>query len=341
MVAKSPESGSASDLVSLLQSKVTSGSHEALCTSVIPAVVDCIAEIAKALRSAHQVALAGSANAFGDDQLNVDVAAENIVRGAAAKCPAIVTASSEEEPIERPARSSESGTEAATQGEQYTIAFDPLDGSSIIAPNWTVGTILGIWEGRSAVHQAPAEKQVASVLGIYGPRTTAIIALRIPGSEGVCLEIGIGDNGVKDCVIVRSDVRLQQPPFKTRYFAPANLRAAAEDQRYGDLVSHFIKSKYTLRYSGGLVPDVVHALVKGHGVYISPVTSVSKAKLRRLYELFPIALIIECAGGKAVDPVDGSEILKRPAEHTDERAGLICGTAEEVDFAVKSLLNKS
>ncbi|KAH6658030.1 fructose-1-6-bisphosphatase [Truncatella angustata] len=326
-------------LVPFLQSKVPSGSYESLCVSVIPSIVDSIAGISKALRSYHQVAQAGSANAFGDDQLNVDVAAETILRKRLALCPSIVTASSEEEPVERPTR--EDGSGASESEEQYTIAFDPLDGSSIIAPNWTVGTIIGVWEGRSALRQAPAERQVASVLGVYGPRTTAIVALRVPGAEGVCFEIGIGDDGAQGCEVVRTSVQLQQPPFKTRYFAPANLRAAAEDQNYGQLVNHYIQNKYTLRYSGGLVPDVVHALVKGHGIYISPVTSVSKAKLRRLYELFPIALVIECAGGKAVDPVDGSDILKRPAEDTDERGGLICGTAEDVEFAVQSLVKSS
>ncbi|KAI4592994.1 hypothetical protein KJ359_010247 [Pestalotiopsis sp. 9143b] len=327
---------STSPLESLLRSKIPAGSYEALVTSVLPAIVDGIADIAKALRSSHQVALAGSANAFGDDQLNVDVAAENIVRAAAAKCPAVITASSEEEPVERPARD---GEQAATEsGEQYTFAFDPLDGSSIIAPNWSVGTIVGIWEGRSALHQDPAARQVASVLGVYGPRTTAIIALRVPGmAEGVCVEVGVNEQGARDCQVIREDVRLAAQS-KTRYFAPANLRAAAEDKNYATLVNHYITSKYTLRYSGGLVPDVVHALVKGHGVYISPVTAASKAKLRRLYELFPLALIVECAGGKAVDPVDGSDILAKPSEDTDERGGLICGTAEDVDFAVKSLL---
>lgn len=332
-------SGTTTRWESLLRSKVPAGSYEALCSSVLPAIVDGIAAIAKSLRSSHQVALAGSANAFGDDQLNVDVASENIVRAAAAKCPAVVTASSEEEPVERSTRDGEDTSATAASGEQYTFAFDPLDGSSIIAPNWSVGNIIGIWEGRSALHQAPATRQVAAVLGVYGPRTTAIIALRVPGSEGICIEVGVGEQGAQDCQVIRESVRLQaEPPFKTRYFAPANLRAAAEDSKYAALVNHYITNKYTLRYSGGLVPDVVHALVKGHGLYVSPVTAASKAKLRRLYELFPLALIVECAGGKAVNPVDGSDILSKASEDTDERGGLICGTAEEVDFAVKSLL---
>jgi sedoheptulose-bisphosphatase len=116
------------------------------------------------------------------------------------------------------------------------------------------------------------------------------------------------------------------------------MRAAAEDKKYLDLINHFITQKYTLRYSGGLVPDVVHALVKGHGVYVSPVTAQSKAKLRRLYELAPIALILECAGGAALDSATGKRVLETAIEDTDERGGLICGNKEEVEAAKKALL---
>lgn len=77
------------------------------------------------------------------------------------------------------------------------------------------------------------------------------------------------------------------------------------------------------------MPHVVHALIKGHGVYVSPVTVASKAKLRRLNELAPIALIVECSGGLAIDPADGKEILERSVEDCDERPGLVCGDAEE------------
>lgn len=316
------------------------GSYSELFSSVLPAVIDAIGEIASSLSTAHRVSLAGTANTFGDDQLNVDVAAELVLRNTlAAKCPSVVTASSEEDPVEKAVHAAA----AAPKSEQcYTVAFDPLDGSSIIAPNWTVGTILGIWEGATAIGR-PAEKQVAAVLGVYGPRTTAIVAIRLPGaasSSSICLEIGLGQGqqASQNSEVLRSNVKLAAAPFKTRYFAPANLRAAAQDERYMGLVNGYIQQGYTLRYSGGLVPDVVHALVKGHGVYVSPVTAQSKAKLRRLFELFPIALIVECAGGLAVDPADGSRILDRVLEGTDERAGLVCGTAEDVEKVKKALL---
>ncbi|KAI0884029.1 sedoheptulose-1,7-bisphosphatase [Annulohypoxylon maeteangense] len=328
-----------SELLYHLRSAVRSPAYTGLIESVLPTLIDCVADIGSTLKSSHYVSQAGSANAFGDDQLNVDVLAEKSIRTAISRCAFVITASSEEDPVERVVQHQQESVAKNVSEEQYTIAFDPLDGSSIIASNWTVGTIIGVWKGKTALGQPPASSQVASLLGVYGPRTTVIIALRAPGSEPICLEIGIGEGGVRGCEIIRPTIRLAESPFKTRYFAPANLRAAADNEKYMSLVSHFIQNKYTLRYSGGLVPDVVHALVKGHGVYISPVTAASKAKLRRLYELFPLALIIECAGGKAIDPADGTDILDKELTDLNETAGLVCGTADEVDFVKKALLD--
>lgn len=345
MSAEAQTATAGSDLVGLLQAAVEPGTRDALCRSVLPAILDSIADIAKALRAAHDVALAGTANAFGDDQLNVDVAAEDILRAAlAGRCPTVVTASSEEDPVEKAVvHPPEVMAAAAGAGgdEQYTVAFDPLDGSSIIAPNWTVGTIVSIFDGATALHQDPASRQVAAVLGVLGPRTTAVVAVRVPGREGVLIEVGLGEGcGPSGCRVVRPRVRLAEGPVKTRYFAPANLRSAAEEPRYKALLDTFIRDRWTLRYCGGLVPDIVHALVKGHGLYVNPVTGRDRAKLRRLYELFPIALVLECAGGRALDPVDGTDILARPAADTDERGGLICGTAADVEFACNSLLGR-
>lgn len=331
-----PFSGSP-ELLEHLHSVLPHAERAQLRSSVLPSLLDAIAKIALTLQNSQHVALAGSANTFGDDQLNVDVSAEKHLREALAECPSVATASSEEDPVETPVV--HVGGTAAISGEKYTVAFDPLDGSSIIAPNWTVGTILGIWDGESALGQSPRDKQIAAILGVFGPRTTAIVALRIPGSAPSCFEIGLGgDAQGRTWDMVRSNVQLASPPYKTRYLAPANLRAAAESPTYIQLVMQCILEKYTLRYSGGLVPDVVHALVKGHGVYVSPVTMASGAKLRRLYELCPVALIMECAGGAAVNPADGSRVLDAALGNTDERGGLVCGNADEVDRAIRMLL---
>lgn len=318
---------------SYLDSLVPSTARAELTGSVLPALVHAIGDVSALLRRAHTVAHVGTTNAFGDQQLNVDLAADDVIRAACKSCPSVVTASSEEVPIEEALRSGE--VDAAGSSERYTVAYDPLDGSSIIAPNWTVGAILGVWDGATALGQSPRRSMVAAILGVFGPRTTAIVALRVPGiGEPACFELGIDGESL---TMVQPNIRLASPPLNTRYFAPANLRAAAECDKYSALVSHFISQKYTLRYSGGLVPDVVHALVKGHGVYISPTTPQSAGKLRRLYELSPIALVVECAGGKAVDSSSGVGVLDVTISDCDERGGVICGNNIEVDLASKYL----
>jgi sedoheptulose-bisphosphatase len=326
---------SVTNITTYLQSLITSDDRTELSTSVIPSLIGAISAISKAIAARHDVSQVGTANAFGDDQLNVDVEAESLIREFIARCPSIITASSEEDPVERPVKHRTD----KTTSEKYTIAFDPLDGSSIIAPNWTVGTIIGIWDGTTALNQDPSSRQIASILGIYGPRTTVIVAIRLPGQTPILFEAGLGADSSL-ITLVRPEVRFAQPPYPTRYFAPANLRFASESKAYMDLITHYIKEKYTLRYAGGLVPDVVHMLVKGHGVYISPVGA-GKAKLRSLYELCPIALVMECAGGMAVDPETGSPILSKPAADCDERGGLICGSVEDGRFAVDALTRAS
>ncbi|KAK4238644.1 Sedoheptulose-1,7-bisphosphatase, chloroplastic [Achaetomium macrosporum] len=316
-------------LSSILESAVPEDeTRESLIRSVIPLLLGGIAEVSKALRESHRVSAVGTANSFGDNQLNVDVEAEKLLRKAISRCPFIASASSEEDPVERPVK--------PTTG-QYCVVFDPLDGSSIISANWTVGTIVSIWDGPSALGQVPAQRQVAAILGVYGPRTTAIVAVRIPGTTGrsCCFEVALDDKGwMVKWRVTRPNLTLSP---SSSYFSPANLRAASQDPRYMSLVTSYISRQYTLRYAGGLVPDVVHMLVQGQGVYLSPVDQnqdSSKAKLRRLYELCPLALVVECAGGSAIDPSNGQRILERVVQSCDERGGIVLGSTSEAREAV-------
>ncbi|KAL6851781.1 fructose-1-6-bisphosphatase [Trichoderma novae-zelandiae] len=306
----------------------------ALTTSLLPPLLSALSQIGSKLRSSHRVSLVGSSNSFGDDQLNVDVACEAIMRAALARCPLVASASSEEDPEERQILHQDEPSGAVPSEERFSVAFDPLDGSSIIAANWTVGTIVGVWKGETALGTDPRE-QICSLMGVHGPRTTVIVAVReAPDSTGICFELGLNDDdGVE---LINPDVKLSAPPYKTRYFAPANLRHAADSPAYAALISSFIAKKYTLRYCGGLVPDLGHILTKGHGVYVSPVAETSGAKLRRLYEVLPVGLVVECAGGKAVDE-NGRGVLEKEVNGCDERGGIIFGNGDEVEEVVRVL----
>ncbi|UKZ58072.1 hypothetical protein TrVGV298_011937 [Trichoderma virens] len=277
--------------------------------------------IGATLRSSHHVSLVGSANSFGDDQLNVDVASENLMRAALAKCPLVVRASSEEDPEEKEVHQGEASS-AVSSDERFSVAFDPLDGSSIIAANWSVGTIVGVWKGETTLGKNPRD-QICSLLGVHGPRTTVIVAIRevdategFASAAGVCFELGLDDNNKIE--LLNPNIKLSAPPYKTRYFAPANLRFAADSPSYSALISSFITKK-------------------GHGVYVNPVAAASKAKLRRLYEILPVGLVVECAGGKAVDE-NGKDVLAKEVQGCDERGGIVFGNTDEVEEVVRALM---
>lgn len=75
-------------------------------------------------------------------------------------------------------------------------------------------------------------------------------------------------------------------------FSPGNLRATFDNPNYEKLVNYYIGEKYTLRYTGGMVPDVFQIIVKEKGVFTNVTSPSTKAKLRILFEVAPLALLV-------------------------------------------------
>ena len=75
-------------------------------------------------------------------------------------------------------------------------------------------------------------------------------------------------------------------------FSPGNLRATFDNPNYERLISHYIGEKYTLRYTGGMVPDVFQIIVKEKGVFTNVISPSTKAKLRILFEVAPLSLLV-------------------------------------------------
>lgn len=289
-------------------------------------------EIGNGLRSCGFSSNAiGTVNEFGDAQLDVDVKADAVLFAAMQRSGMVAVASSEEMPHE-----------VSCRGKGYSVAFDPLDGSSVIDANFAVGTIVGIWPGDTLFNRTGRE-QVCSLVVQYGPRVTAAIAFNAEitaNGEPISFEITMLTTGW-----VVSKPRLCIASVATT-FAPGNLRATLDNPQYKSLVNHWIEKQFTLRYSGGLVPDIYHILLKGQGVLCNASSVTAKAKLRLLYECAPIALIIEAAGGatcvcpsEAAEPMDPTSILDVPIDHLDRRVGVCFGSLDEVERFRQCIFN--
>jgi len=269
---------------------------------------ECVRTIAFKVRTASCSATA-CVNQFGDEQLAVDMLADKLLFETLKYSGVCEYACSEEEPNPQD-----------MGGEGFSVAFDPLDGSSIVDTNFTVGTIFGVWPGSKLVG-VTGRDQVAAGMGIYGPRTVFCFALAdAPG----CHEFLLMDDGswqkVKDTRDISSG----------KLFAPGNLRATFDNPEYEKLVSYWVGEQYTLRYTGGMVPDVFQIVVKEKGVFSNVTSPTTKAKLRLLFEVAPLALIVEKAGGASSADGKCVSALDIEVEKYDQRTQVCYGSKEEV-----------
>jgi sedoheptulose-bisphosphatase len=303
-----------------------------LVREVIVDMLDVCAEITEALRTAL-VTVEGSQNTFGDAQLSVDVIADNLMWDACKNSKVVREGASEEEPVVVNVDPNDEG--------EFTVCWDPLDGSSIVDNNWAVGTMIGIWPKKTGLIGAKGSDQVTSLVALYGPRTTVVVALddgTYEFSYG-CTPEGcqLPDGTWEPWICSRKKIQIA-PDCKI--FAPANLRAAQDLPGYKKLIDHYMSDRYTLRYSGGLVPDVYQQFTKGQGIFSNPTSEGAPAKLRLAFEAAPFALLVEKAGGKTSDGVSGNSVLDVEITAVDQRTPLCIGSANEVDRFNEVVLGK-
>ena len=96
------------------------------------------------------------------------------------------------------------------------------------------------------------------------------------------------------------------------------------------LVKHWISERYTLRYSGGMVPDVYHMFAKSGGVFSNVSSKKARAKLRLLYEVAAMGLLVECAGGLTTHEAEDKSVLDVVIDDLDRQLGVCFGSKDEV-----------
>lgn len=192
--------------------------------------------------------------------------------------------------------------------------------------------MIGIWGKETGLLGATGRDQKTSLVALYGPRTTVLVALDDGTYEFTygCTPEGcqLPDGSWEPWICSRKKIKISED---CKIFSPANMRAAQDLPGYKKLLDHYMSNRYTLRYSGGLVPDVYQQFTKGQGIFSNPTSDGSPAKLRLAFEAAPFGLLVEKSGGKTSDGVTGGSVLDVKIESVDQRTALCIGSAKEVD----------
>ena len=279
---------------------------------------------------------AGSDNVQGEAQKKLDVLSNEILLDANEWGGHLAAMASEEMdlPFTIPHR--------YPQGE-YLLLFDPLDGSSNIDVNVSIGTIFSVLkcpegadlstpEASEAAFLQPGTAQVAAGYAVYGPTTVLVLTV----GDGVAVFTLDREQG--SFVLTQEGVRI---PADTAEFAinMANQRHwEAPVQRY---VAEMQQGKegplgkdYNMRWVGSMVADVHRIMTRG-GIFMYPLDAKTRdkgGKLRLMYEANPMALLIEQAGGAA--STGYRRILDIEPERLHQRVPVILGSKNEVERVV-------
>jgi fructose-1,6-bisphosphatase I len=240
-------------------------------------------------------------NATGDTQLKLDIKSDLIIEEEFQSVLSVKEIVSEEK---------EEATPLHVNG-QYLVGYDPLDGSSLIDVNLSVGSIFGIYEGDYA-----GSSLKASVYVVYGPRVELVIATD---------KVYMYRLNKQNEFIFQKEIHLGE---KGKLNAPGATQKGWSKEHKA-LVDAIFQDGYRLRYSGGMVPDLHQILLKGGGLFSYPSTSdVSKGKLRMIFEVFPFAFVFEKAGGMAID--GKNRLLDLAPMHPHDTTPCFFGSNEEI-----------
>ncbi|RVY16547.1 class 1 fructose-bisphosphatase [Helicobacter pylori] len=211
--------------------------------------------------------------------------------------------------------SEEKETPVTKENGSYLIAYDPLDGSSVMEANFLVGTIIGVYE-----KDYKAQNLVASLYVVFGHKIELVVAL------DKVYRYAFYQNKFHfiETIVLENKGKIVASGGNQKDFS-LGLKKALEG---------FFAENYRLRYSGSMVADVHHVLIKKGGMFSYP-----QKKLRKLFEVFPLALIIEKAKGEAFyfDKGVKKRLLEQSVENYHEKSECYLASPHEAHILEKYL----
>jgi fructose-1,6-bisphosphatase I len=254
--------------------------------------------------------LAGFKNIYGEDQLSLDRSSDEILKNQLQFSGFVWEYASEEQ---------YDIIQIGSGSEKYIVTADPLDGSSLVDSNLAIGTIIGIH--KESVFDTGKNTMAAALYITYGPLITMVYSAGKGAHEFVLNREG-------EYVLAQENIRLNE---KGSILSPGGLRRDWTPEHLA-FIETLEKEGYKLRYSGGFVPDINQVLIKKGGLFTYPALRKSpRGKLRLLFELQPMAFIMEQAGGRATD--GRKDILAIKVEKLDQCSPVYIGSSAEVQMA--------
>jgi fructose-1,6-bisphosphatase I len=217
----------------------------------------------------------------------------------------------------------------AGKDAKYVVVVDPLDGSSNIDVNVSVGTIFGIYRRVSDPSSdcelqdflQPGTKLVAAGYILYGT-STILVYTTGNGANGFTLDPSLGE-----FCLSHKDLKIPEDGNFYSINQGYYLQFDLEMRRY---IDHCSDSKRSLRYIGSMVSDVHRNIIYG-GIFMYPLTRKNpQGKLRILYECNPMAMIVEQCGGKAINSAL-ERILDIPLHGLHQKSSIIIGSKHLVE----------
>ncbi|MEQ8202289.1 MAG: class 1 fructose-bisphosphatase [Smithellaceae bacterium] len=258
--------------------------------------------------------LAGFKNIYGEEQLSLDRSADEILKNQLQFSGFVREYASEEQ---------EQIIQIGKGHEKYIVTADPLDGSSLVDTNLAIGTIIGIH--KESVFDTGKNTMVAALYITYGPLITMVYSAGFGSHEFVLNREG-------EYVLSQDNIKLKE---KGSIFSPGGLRNEWTPEHL-KFIEALEQDGYKLRYSGGFVPDINQVLIKKGGLFTYPaLQKAPQGKLRLLFELQPMAFIMEQAGGRATDGKE--DILSLKVQNVDQRSPIYIGSTTEVQMAQQFL----
>ena len=262
----------------------------------------------------------GGINPDGDQQKDIDIVADEMMRRALRGTP-VAAVLSEEAVL----------PETFRPGAPFCVAIDPLDGSANLENNISVGTIFSIRPRGNDILSTffePGTAQRAAGFIVYGPQTTLVLAL------DARVDIFILDRRAREFLLMRQAVQIA---CDTPEFA---INASNRRHWHGPVRTYIDEclagthgggvADFNMRWIGSLVAESLRILVRG-GVFLYPADarpSYREGRLRLLYEAHPMALVMEWAGGAA--STGRRRILELGAKTPHQRVPLIMGSVRGV-----------